>query len=91
MPNETFLCGVVKIHRKCGGIVRFVEDLEQSGIEFSGECLHCETTKIPEENCIYLYEEDLPDELSKKDLVETAASTLRELNWSETWRSYEVL
>jgi hypothetical protein len=88
MPSETFLSGVVKIHINCGGQVRFVEDLDQPGVEFTGECLYCETTSIPVENCIYIYEDDLPGDLTKHDIVETPATDLAELHWSETWRSY---
>lgn len=89
MPTNTFLEGVVKIHINCGGQVRFVEDLKQPGVEFTGECLHCDATHLPEERCIYLYEDELPAELTKRDIVETPATDLRDLQWSETWECYE--
>lgn len=89
MPTETFLMGVVKIHQNCGGQVRWVECLNRPGVEFTGECVACEATNLPVEDCFHLYEDDLPGDLTKKDIVETPESDLAELHWSETWRSYE--
>jgi|GEM_PF-1792880 Fe-S cluster biogenesis protein NfuA len=89
MPSETYLTGVVKIHQNCGGQVRLVEDLTQRSVEFSGQCLHCASSKIPKENCIFLYEDDLPGEFTKRDIVETPTQDLQELEWDDRWSCYE--
>lgn len=49
-PKTSF----VKIHEACGGIVRWVEALNQPGVHYTGECMHCASENIPEEHIIPL-------------------------------------
>lgn len=71
-----------KIHENCGGIVRWVEAIDQPGVGWTGECLACGEEHI-------VVEEMLPIRgLDTETAFEASREDLRELEWDEndTWR-----
>jgi len=79
MPEHT---DYAKIHEGCGGVIRWVEAIDQPGVGWTGECCHCGDERIAIEEMLPIRGLD----------VETAFNIdrawLAELRWDDddTWR-----
>lgn len=78
MPKWT---DCVKIHENCGGIVRWVEAIDQPGVGWTGDCTHCTADAIPVERIIPIRG------LEHRDALQLSVDELRELEWDDddTW------
>lgn len=70
-----------KIHEGCGGLVRWVEAVDQPGVGFTGECLECAREHIPVEDIIPIRSDTGQ---SGMELVsDVDQDTLADLEWDE--------
>jgi len=79
MPEHT---DYAKIHEGCGGVIRWVEAVNQPGVGWTGECCHCGDERIP-------IEEMLPIRgLGVETAFNIDRAWLAELRWDDddTWR-----
>lgn len=77
-PKTSF----VKVHEGCGGLVRWVEAMNQPGVHYTGQCQHCGREGIPMEKMI-------PLEYGGDDEYENAIHDMgrrerEKLSWDET-------
>lgn len=79
MPEHT---DYAKIHEGCGGVIRWVEAIDQPGVGWTGECRHCGDERIT-------IEEMLPiPGLDVETAFKADREWLAELRWNDedTWR-----
>lgn len=81
-PAETHL----KVHRQCGGMVRWVEAFDIAGVGMTGECLECGRENVPVEEILPF---GLPDGMDCCEAYDQAdIEDLRAFEWPlepEVW------
>lgn len=72
-----------KIHLNCGGLCRWVEAVQRPAVGYHGECLHCNTNRLPVEQMIPLRD------TQPQDFDEISKEILAELEWdhSSNWEN----
>lgn len=75
----------IKIHENCGGIVRWVEAIDQPGVQWTGDCRRCTQDGIVIEQIIALFDDsDLEATTTLRDRVESiSAEDLADLEWDD--------
>lgn len=80
--RRTLSRGWAKIHAGCGGLVRYVEAWDQPGVGWTGECVHCGSTRIDEERIVFVTDPAVPDDIGDvTDLIDHPESDLAELEY----------
>lgn len=76
----------IKIHENCGGIVRWVEAIDQPGVQWTGDCQQClaDGGVVLEEIIALFDDSDLDTATTLRDRVEAIpAEDLAELEWDD--------
>lgn len=70
-----------KIHEGCGGLVRWVEAIDQRGVGYTGECRGCHDQRISIEDIIPIRSD--PQQTGQQLVDDVDRETLAELVWDD--------
>jgi hypothetical protein len=79
--------GWLKVHEGCGGIVRFVEAIDDPHVGWTGDCLHCSAASVVEEHIVFITTPAVPGDRDLGDVRDLPRDARADLE--DRWPQFE--